>query len=165
MTRDRFQNHYLSLISGNVTRIRKAVKDCRAAVYIRLLSAPWNFNMGYVFKVTVNRWDKRREEEASVEQLAEILRKVFASAERKRFLESLEQPVNVKNPESNSRPCELCIQLILKGEMRRYCGSSTGYWRCRDALMAEVVLSCGCNRGETLRKLTLSVTPLSSSRY
>ena len=34
MTRDRFQNHYLSLISGNVTRIRRAVKDCKAAVYI-----------------------------------------------------------------------------------------------------------------------------------
>ncbi len=34
MTRDRFQNHYLSLISGNVTRIRRAVKDARAAVHI-----------------------------------------------------------------------------------------------------------------------------------
>ncbi len=45
----------------------------------------------------------------------------------------------------------------MKGEMRKYCGASTGCWRCRNALMAEVVLSCGCNRGETLRKLTLSV--------
>ncbi len=58
--------------------------------------------MGYVFKVTVNRWDKRREEEASVEQLAEILRKVFASAERKRFLESLLQPVYFKKLRSIS---------------------------------------------------------------
>ncbi len=56
--------------------------------------------MGNVFKVTVNRWDKRQEEEASVEQLAELLRKVFASAERKRFLESLLQPVTFKKRRS-----------------------------------------------------------------
>ncbi len=113
----------------------------------------------------MNRWDKRTEEEASVEQLAEILRKVFASAERKRFLESLLQPVIIKNSKVCCRRCELCFLFVVKGEMRRYCGASTGYWRCRDALMAEVVLSCGCNRGETLRKLTLSVTPLTTSRF
>ncbi len=45
----------------------------------------------------MNRWDKRREEEASVEQLAALLRKVFASTERKRFLESLLQPVTFSN--------------------------------------------------------------------
>ncbi len=34
MPSERFQNHYLSLIQGNVLRVRRAVKDSRAAVYI-----------------------------------------------------------------------------------------------------------------------------------
>ncbi len=42
--------------------------------------------------------------------------------------------------------------------MRDLCGASTGYWRVRDCLMAEVVLTGGANRGEVLRKLSLSVT-------
>ncbi len=47
-----------------------------------------------MFKVAVNRWEKAEEAEASVGRLAEILEKVFASEDRKEFLESLLQPVH-----------------------------------------------------------------------
>lgn len=94
-----------------------------------------------------------------MEQLKVVIAKTFESEERKKELEKYLVPVrfSVFTAELSSGS-SAGLFLSLQGAVARAGTTSSSYCRLRDILMTEVVLNGGANRGEILRKMTLSVS-------